>query len=94
VLSSVPHSIGVVFSPHPDYPALTRDIVSYLRVTYPHFVYSHELETIRSASQYLIGHVDAVASVSSMVGLQALIWKKKIISLGTGQISLAADSAG
>lgn len=92
ILNQVPETIGVIFCPHPDFPIFTSEVIEYFTKKYPHFIYSTEFERYGSASQYLINHVDAVASVSSMVGLQALIWKKKLIALGNSQLNFIADS--
>ena len=92
ILKETPQNIGVIFVPHPDFPVFTSDTLKYLRGCYPHFIYSEEFEEFGSASQYLIRHVDAVASVSSMVGLQALIWQKKLIALGDSQLNFVADA--
>lgn len=92
ILNQVPETTGVIFSPHPDFPIFTSEITEYFTKKYPHFIYSAEFERYGSASQYLIHHVDAVASVSSMVGLQALIWKKKLIALGNSQLNFIADA--
>ncbi len=93
VLNNTPENIGVIFTTHPDFPVFTPDLLTYLQKRYPHFIYSEEFEHYSSASQYLIGYVDAIASVSSMVGLQALIWQKKLIALGDSQLNFVADAA-
>ncbi len=92
VLTNTPDSIGVIFTSHPDFPVFTPDLLAYLQKRYPHFIYFEELEYFSSASQYLIGYVDAVASVSSMVGLQTLIWQKKLIALGDSHLNFVADA--
>jgi GT2 family glycosyltransferase/2-polyprenyl-3-methyl-5-hydroxy-6-metoxy-1,4-benzoquinol methylase len=92
ILNQVPETIGIIFCPHPDFPIFTSDVIEYLTKKYPHFIYSPEFERYGAVSQYLINHVDAVASVSSMVGLQSLIWKKKLIALGNSQLNFVADA--
>lgn len=92
ILKNTPQHIGVIFVPHPDFPVFTQDTLNYLRSRYPHFIYNDEFEQFGSVSQYILSSVDAVASVSSMVGLQALIWKKKIIALGESHLNFVADA--
>ncbi|RCK73674.1 MAG: hypothetical protein ANABAC_2747 [Anaerolineae bacterium] len=92
ILRSTPQHIGVIFVPHPDFPVFTQDTLNYLRFRYPHFIYYDEFEQYGSVSQYFLSSVEAVASVSSMVGLQALIWNKKIIALGDSHLNIVADS--
>ena len=92
ILNQVPDKIGVIFCPHPDHPIFTSEVIEYFTKKYPHFIYFAEFERYGAVSQYIINHVDAVASVSSMVGLQALIWKKKLIALGNSQLNFIADA--
>src|SRR5262249_25576652 len=55
-------------------------------------LFSHPgLNTIVHPSQFLLGHTDGVATVSSSVGLQALLWDKPIIALGDSHINAVAD---
>jgi len=91
ILSSIDTDIGVVVTPHPSNPWFTKDIVKYFEDKFPNFLYSPEILNISSASQYLLEHVDAVLSVSSMVGLQALIWKKRLFSIGETHLKVGAD---
>ena len=91
LLSNIPASIGVLVTTHPGYPWITPDIEKFFKSSYPNFLFSPELQKVSYASQYLIDSVDAVLSVSSMVGLQALIWKKNLYGIGETQLKVAAD---
>lgn len=91
LLSTIDPNIGVVVTPHPSNPWFTNEIVQYFESKFPNFLYFPDVLRVSSASQYLLEHVDAVLSVSSMVGLQALIWKKKLFSIGETQLKVGAD---
>ena len=91
LLSTIDPNIGVVVTPHPSNPWFTNEIVQYFESKFPNFLYSPEVLHVSSASQYLLEHVDAVLSVTSMVGLQALLWKKKLFSIGETQLRVGAD---
>ena len=91
LLESTPSRIGVLAVPHPDAPCITPVLEQYFKSKYPNFIFSPEIQTVASASQYLIDSSDAVLSVTSMVGLQSLIWKKKLFAIGETQLKVAAD---
>jgi hypothetical protein len=92
VMEKVPENIGVVISTHPEYPVLTCDTLKFLEHKYPNLIFRQIFEEFNAASQYLISEVDAVITVSSSVGLQTLLWDKKLISLGDVFGKLLADS--
>jgi hypothetical protein len=92
VLSQIPKNVGVIFTTHPEYPVFSDDVVSYLSSVYENFLYLPEFEDIYAPTQYLMYGIDGVVSVSSSVGLQSLIWQKKLIALGNSQLRLAADA--
>ena len=81
VLERVPADVGVVVTTHPEYNILSHSVKAYLRKTYPNFVHSERFEEVYAPSQFLIAHVDAVLNVSSNVGLQTLIWDRKLLAL-------------
>lgn len=81
VLSHVPSDIGVFVSEHSGWPAvITEHNIEYLRDRFPNLLWAPRLSQIRAASQYLLNEVDGVISVSSSVGLQALLWDLPIYS--------------
>lgn len=92
ILSKIPQNVGVVVTTHPDYNILNEEVVSYCRGKYKNFIYNDEFESYYAASQYIINEVDAVITVSSNIGLQTLLWDKKLISLGRDFLSFMADS--
>jgi len=92
ILSKVPKDVGVIFTTHSAYPYFTPELVSYLRSIAPNFLFFPELQNNPAASQYLMGSVDLVISVASSVGLQTLIWDKKLISIGCSHLNPISDS--
>ncbi len=91
LMSSIDPNIGVVVTPHPSNTWFTSDIVNYFENKFNNFIYLPEVIEVSSASQYLLQYVDAVISVSSMVGFQALIWNKKLFSIGETQLKVGAE---
>nr|WP_255570719.1 hypothetical protein [Cohnella sp. CFH 77786] len=91
VLEKVPRNIGVVVTTHPEYKGLTDEVLAYVQEKYPHFIYDKQFEDYYASSQYLMGEVDGVITVSSSIGLQTLFWDNKLISIGKGFLSFMAD---
>jgi hypothetical protein len=92
VLERVRPDIGVVATEHPDWErTLTPEATAYLRRVYPNFICLDKFEDYEYPSQSLLAHVDAVATVSSTVGLQGLLWKKPVCALGDSHINAIAD---
>lgn len=92
VLNNVPQHIGVIATTHPEYDVLDPETVQYLSSKYPHFIYHHDFTKYTSISQYLIAYVDAVVTIGSSVGLQTLLWDKKLIELGSSHLDCIADA--
>lgn len=82
VIENIPSNIGLIVTTHPDYPLLDNATIQYLKRKYSNFIFHEEFENYHAASQYLIEGVDAVITVSSSVGLQTLLWDKKLITIG------------
>lgn len=94
VLDNVRPDIGVVVTEHSDWGRmLTPAANAYLRRTYPNYIYTERFEDVEYPSQYLLAHVDAVATVSSSVGIQGLLWRKPVCALGNSHINAMADIA-
>ena len=92
VLEKTPYEIGVVVTEHSDWGRmLTPAADAYLRRAYPHYIHSDRFEEVEYPSQYLLPHVDAVATVSSSVGIQGLLWRKPVCVLGNSHINAMAD---
>jgi glycosyltransferase involved in cell wall biosynthesis len=92
VLENTPTNIAVVACEHPEFPLFDRETLSYLQTRHPHLVWSPEFRSVYASAQQLIGLVDGVATVSSSVGTQALLWQKKLIILGNSHLDDFADA--
>jgi glycosyltransferase involved in cell wall biosynthesis len=91
-LTGVSADTAVVVTEHPDHPLLDQEVVGHLSGQFPNLVYLSEARAIPGASQYAVGEVSAVATVSSAVGMQAAFWRKPLIVLGSSHLDLVADS--
>lgn len=91
-LNSVDTDIAVVVVEHPQHLVLTEETIQYLQSKYSNFIYDSRFKQVPSASQYLLEHVDLVITVSSSVGLQAMLWKKPLLVLGSSHLDAVADS--
>lgn len=69
------------------------DLYAYLGKHHENLLFSDGINLVMHASQYLLAHVDMVATVSSSVGLQAVLWDKPIVALGDSHINAIADYA-
>ena len=92
VLDHTPHSVGVVVNMHPENPVLGDDAIKFLTSKYPHFIYSNDFDTIYASGQFILPFVDGVVSVSSSIALQALLFNKKIITVGKTCFTYIADA--
>ncbi len=82
VLASVPREIGVVVTTHPEYNLLDDELVACLRRRHPHFLFHEHFENTYACSHFLLPEVDALLTVSSALGWQALVWKIPLVALG------------
>ena len=92
-LQSVPQQIAVVVCEHPEHPVLTPQTIAYLTECYPHFVWHPLFRQVYGASHYLMPFVQGVITVSSSVGLQALLWKKKLAVVGSSHLTPICDTS-
>lgn len=91
VLEKVPVHTGVIVTTHPEFSVLSKEMIEFLRINYPNFIYDHSFEEYYASSQYLLAEVDAVVTVSSSIGLQTILWDKKLISLGKDFLEFIAQ---
>ncbi|EKE02089.1 MAG: capsule polysaccharide biosynthesis protein [uncultured bacterium] len=93
VLDKTPKNIGVIVTTYPYGGFEFNDnTLDYLRRKYSNFIYDNNTNMYLSPSQYFLPHIDAVIVIDTSVGFQALLWDKKIISLGGGSCDFIADS--
>ena len=91
ILDNVPSNIGVVVNTHPDYPVISKEAVEFLKTKYSNFIYEEDFNTIYASGQFILPFVDAVITVSSSIGLQTLLFDKKLITLSDKTFSFIAD---
>lgn len=93
VLERVDGDTGVFVTMHgAEAHLMTTDVLADLKREFPNFLYSDELQRVRWVSQHLLPHVDGVVTVSSSVGLQALIWDLPVFVIGRSHIAGIADT--
>ncbi|MBE7445036.1 MAG: tetratricopeptide repeat protein [Planctomycetia bacterium] len=91
VLENIPQNIGLIVTTHTDFVnSLAREVIEYLKLKYPNFIYHEEFEKYYAPSQYLLSYVDVVIGVFSSLCWQSLLWDKKFINLGN--LNIIADS--
>lgn len=98
VMNATPETVGVIALPHStaiyigDIPEPAR--LEALFRQFPNLTMHPNLSGIVHPSQFMLAHVDAVASVSSSVALQGLLWGMTIIALGNSHINAISDYEG
>ena len=93
VLESVPSTIGIIVNMHPEYPALDEEAIKFLTSKYKNFIYIEEFNTIYASGQFILPFVDGVITISSSIGLQTLLFDKKLIDLSQQCFSYMSDSS-
>lgn len=79
VFDNVDSSIGIIVTEHSSDRILNcNPIKEYFKNKYKNFIYIAETETNSNSSQFLLRTVDGVITVSSTVGLQALLYEKPL----------------
>ena len=91
VLKSVPSSYGVVITSH-TYGEFSTQEKKYLQDNYSNAIFVAETRHYHNSSDLLLPLVDAVVTVTSTLGLKALLWKKKLISVGQPYLGMLDDS--
>ncbi len=93
VLTRVDPAIGVYVTLHTGDEALfTGEAIAELRARFPNFLFSEQVQRMRWVSQHVLPHVDAVVTVSSSVGLQAMVWDLPVVALGRSHVTGVAAS--
>ena len=91
VLDATPSDVAVIACEHPEHPLFDDATLAFYRQRFPNLVWAPEFRAVYASGQYLIEYADAVVTVSSSVGLQAPLWKKKLIVLGASHLDIFAD---
>lgn len=91
-LRKIPKNIGVIFTMHPEYPILDDEAVEYITKHYANAVFLENSRKVYSASQWIMPYIDAVVTVSSSLGLQTLLFRKKLFAIGGQNMAYIADA--
>ncbi len=93
VLKKTPPSVGVFVTHHhsPKGMIPTRTFRE-LQKRYPNLLFDRSIQNVRWCSQHVLPHVDAVVTVSSSLGLQAMLWDKPVVALGASHLSSLATT--
>ncbi|MGO3338675.1 HAD-IA family hydrolase [Psychrobacter sp.] len=70
---------------------IDNDTISYIKEQYPNLIYFPIFELLDNVSQYLLPNVDTVITLSSSIGVQALLFNKPLIALNSIYFSKIAD---
>jgi hypothetical protein len=93
VLACVPREVGVYASLHRVGASRgERKEMERLTRRHPNLLHDSELQSLPFTSQHLLPHVDAVVSVASSVGLQALIWDLPVVVVGESHLTGVASA--
>jgi FMN phosphatase YigB (HAD superfamily) len=90
VLSQLPSDVGLVVTQYAtastSETVLNKESYVQLKAVYPNLIYDPKFDLLDNISQYLLPSVDAVVTVSSSIGVQALLWKKPLVVLGNSHL--------
>jgi hypothetical protein len=92
-----PEHVGIVATEYNEWgPVLKTDgpgeNLNYLRQTFPNLIFHRDFRRWYSPSQFLVPYVDGVWSVSSNVGVQALLFDRLLGSSSTSHLAAVADA--
>lgn len=94
VLERVDPDVGVLTTLHgADADWLTPETAAEIRARFPNFVFDPQLQRVPWASQHCLPHVDGVITVSSSVGLQAMLWDLPVGVLGRSHVAAVRDAS-
>lgn len=100
VLDNVPDDVGVIVTEHSHSKFLREGkfvkdgFYNWIKKKYSNFIYINPQENMQASSLYILPEVDGVINVSSTVGLLALMFDKKVISLANNYNDAFKDAQG
>lgn len=97
VLSAAPPDVGVIVAEYLEWGEVLKDRgsaenLAYLKSNFPNFIFLDQFRDYFSPSQFLVPRVDAVWSVSSNVGYQALLYNRLLGSPTTSHLAAIAHA--
>ncbi len=90
-LESLPENFLLIVAPHPKLSTLSGDAIAYFSGKYKNFYWGERIARKISSYTFLF-NADVVATVTSTVGLHAVLWEKPLIVLGKSQLNGYAQS--
>jgi glycosyltransferase involved in cell wall biosynthesis len=90
VLEKTPQNVGVILTSH-RYGALSEQELAYLCRRFPNLIHIDSLNDYQNPSDLILPYVDAVVTVTSTLGLKALFWRKKLITVGRSYLDWLDD---
>jgi len=93
ILTAVGDDIGVIVTEHDlDKMLVYEPLLKYFKSRYKNFIYLESANLYPHSSQLILSQVDGVISMSSTVGLQALLFKKPLfVPSKTSYLSVFSD---
>lgn len=95
VLDNIDPSIGVVVTQYNSGdikdPAILKSNINFLREKYPNFIFFEDFDKFHSISQFILSCIDAVVTLTSAVGLQAMLWNKPFFSINSPYLDGLAE---
>lgn len=79
VLRQTPPDVGVVVTEHPWFPKIGSLWEKHFRLNWPNVIWDVSFQKTIGTADFWVRHVDAVVSVSSSVGHQAVFWQKPLM---------------
>lgn len=93
VLETVDPGVGIFVTMHgAEANLMTESVLDGLKKRHPNILHDPDLQRVRWVSQYALPHVDGVATVSSSVGLQTLLWNLPVFAVGQSHIAGISDT--
>lgn len=94
VLDNTPENVGIIVTTHPLYmDYLDEKMIVSLKKKYKHFLNDPSFKKYLCSSQFLLPEIDGVIGLTSSVGIQSLLFDKKIISLGETYLDCIRDAS-
>ena len=86
-------NIGIIVTQHSSNIFLNNEkIVEYLKNKYDNFILLETPKHYFEISPLLVPYIDAVITVSTSVGFHAILWNKKLITLGESYLKKLSDT--
>ncbi|EOX3451894.1 HAD-IA family hydrolase [Vibrio cholerae] len=97
VLNNVSSDIGVVVTqyvtPNTKDIVITDNVKRYFSEKYENFIFYDEFNEVDGISQYLLESVDGVATVSSSIGMQAMLFSKPVFVFGDSHLNFISSGS-